>query len=345
MKHINVALFVPHMGCKQQCSFCNQRMISGETKRITAEDVKTACETAIATKKADAEHSEIAFFGGSFTAIQRDYMLSLLTAAKPFLDKGYFKGIRISTRPDAIDAEILDILKAFGVTAIELGAQSMDEEVLHLNRRGHTAEDVVVASNLIKDWGFSLGLQMMTGLLGSDAEKDFETAQKICALQPDTVRIYPTIVLEHTFLADCLKNGSYKAQTLEEAVPLCAKLLVLFESHNIKVIRLGLHSGGNVEEGYLGGAYHPAFRELCEGEIYKEKMLSTLKDFKKDKAYLIEVPKTELSKAKGQGKRNEKALRNAGFCCIIKGNEFLKKGEINVKELDYDFKVATDAGI
>ncbi len=345
MKHVNVALFVPHAGCPNQCSFCNQRMISGTQNQITPEEVEEACRIAVETKRADAAHSEIAFFGGSFTAIKRDYMVSLLAAAKPFLDKGYFKGIRISTRPDCIDEEILDILKAYGVTAIELGAQSMDEEVLCLNRRGHTAKDVEAACALIKAYGFSLGLQMMTGLLGSSDAKDIETAEKICALKPDTVRIYPTIVLEGTYLAECLKNGSYKAETLETAVPLCAKLLCLFKAHNIRVIRLGLHSGGNVEEGYLGGAYHPAFRELCEGEVYKEIMLRNLEGRPKNKPYLIEVPQNALSKAKGQGKRNEKALRNCGFQCIIKGNEFLNEYEINIKDLNYDFKVAGDAGI
>ena len=325
---------MPHAGCPNQCSFCNQKTISGAQHPLTPKEVETACRIAVETKKADAAHSEIAFFGGSFTAIEPLYMVSLLEAASPFVRAGFFKGIRISTRPDCIDDVVLKTLKAYGVTAIELGAQSMDEQVLTLNRRGHTAKDVELAASRIKAHGFSLGLQMMTGLYGSSDETDFKTAQRLARLQPDTMRIYPTIVLEGTMLEKLYKTGAYKPQTLETAVPLCAKLLEFFESRQISVIRLGLHSGGNVEDGYLAGAYHPAFRELCEGEVYRQKLQKALEGKDKSKSYQIEVAYTELSKAKGQGKRNEKALRNDGFCCIIKGNLSLSKGEINIKELD-----------
>lgn len=330
---MNVALFVPHAGCTHQCSFCNQKTISGKVQPLTPHEVTAACDIARKSDSLDPEKSEIAFFGGSFTAIPKDYMLSLLRAAKPYVEGGFFGGIRISTRPDCINPDILDILKSYGVTSIELGAQSMDEEILRLNRRGHTAKDVANASHLIKEYGFSLGLQMMTGLMGDSNRKCLETAQKIIDLKPDTVRIYPTIVLENTPLAECLKSGEYKAQTLENAVELCAEMLIMFDENNIKVIRLGLHSGGNVEDGYLGGAYHPAFRELCEGEIYLKKMLLELSNYRKDGQYIIEVPKNSLSKAKGQQKRNEIALLKSGFQCKIKGNDFLHDYEISIKEI------------
>lgn len=345
MKHANVALFVPHIGCPHACSFCNQKTISGETTAPMPEDVTRACEIAVKSEQCNPEQSEIAFFGGSFTAIERTYMRALLTAALPYIKGGFFRGVRISTRPDCIDREILEELKAFGVTTIELGAQSMSNEVLAANLRGHTAGDVRNASALIRDAGFSLGLQMMTGLYKSTDELDLHTAEELISLLPDCVRIYPTVVLEGTRLATLYKSGAYTPQTLETAVPLCAKLLMRFHESGIPVIRLGLHSGGNVEEGYLAGAYHPAFRELCEGEIYKEKMLAKLQGLCKDRDYLIEVPEKSLSKAKGQQKRNEKALRNSGFRCTIKGNIFLNDYEIQIKELDYDFKVAGTAGI
>ncbi len=331
-KHINVGLFVPHAGCPHQCSFCNQKTISGSVKPLTAEDVDEACRIAIESGKTDYKTSEIAFFGGSFTAIDEEYMVSLLRTAKKYIDKKYFKGVRISTRPDCIDTAKLEILKKYGVTSIELGAQSTDDRVLFLNKRGHTAADIENASILIKENGFELGLQMMTGLLGSNDAKDIATAEKIISLKPDTVRIYPTIVLENTPLAEEMKNGAYVPQTLEDAVKLCTTLLEMFEQANINVIRLGLHSGGNVEEGYLAGAYHPAFRELCEGELFLRKMLSQLDGKDKNGKYVIEVADTSLSKAKGQLKRNEKALKNQGFCCIIKGNDFLEKFDIIVKE-------------
>ncbi len=332
MKHANIALFVPHEGCPHMCSFCNQKTISGSVNPLLPEEVKIACETAIKSGNASPESSEIAFFGGSFTAIDEDYMLSLLKAARPYIDKKLFKGVRVSTRPDCIDERKLEILKQYGVTAIELGAQSMDDGVLALNERGHTAEDVRTASEMISRFGFSLGLQMMTGLYGSDSEKDIYTARELIKLKPETVRIYPTIVLENTALARLMREGKYTPQTLDDAVSLCAELLLMFKENGIRVIRLGLHSGGNVEEGRLGGAYHPAFRELCEGEIYLKKMLAAFRDLPKEAEYVVEVPEKSVSKAIGQSKRNEKALKNHGIQCKIKGNGFLSDYEITVKE-------------
>ena len=185
MSHSNISVFVPHKGCPNDCSFCNQRAISGQAVPAMPKDVENAVKIAI-EYKVDPKNTEIAFFGGSFTAIERDYMLSLLTAAKHFLDTYNFKGIRISTRPDCISEDILEILKNYGVTAIELGAQSMCDDVLLANRRGHTTDDVRKASKLIKEYGFELGLQMMTGLYKSDFAKDEYTACEIIKLKPDT---------------------------------------------------------------------------------------------------------------------------------------------------------------
>ncbi len=332
MSHSNISIFVPHKGCPNDCSFCNQRAISGQAVPATAEDVAIAVNTAI-EYNVNPKNTEIAFFGGSFTAIEREYMCSLLTAAKCFLDTHNFAGIRVSTRPDCIDNEVLEILKSYGVTAIELGAQSMDDEVLFANRRGHTAEDVRKASKLIKNYGFQLGLQMMTGLYKSDFSKDLHTAKEIIKLKPDTVRIYPTVVLKNTYLGHLQEIGEYKAPTADESAPFCASLLQLFRENNIKVIKLGLHSSETVESDMVGGAYHPAFRELCEGEIYLQKILKSLSEKDKSNAYEIYVNKKALSKAKGQQKRNEKALKNQGFHCIIKGNENLEDFEVKVVEI------------
>jgi histone acetyltransferase (RNA polymerase elongator complex component) len=259
-------------------------------------------------------------------------MCSLLTAAKCFLDSHNFAGIRVSTRPDCIDEEVLKVLKSYGVTAIELGAQSMDDDVLCANRRGHTADDVRKASVLIKDYGFELGLQMMTGLYKSDFIKDKYTAEEIVKLKPDTVRIYPTVVLKNTHLGYLQETGEYKAPTAEESAPFCAELLQLFEKNNIRVIKLGLHSSETVESDMVGGAYHPAFRELCEGHIYLEKILEKLSEKDKNNRYDIFVNEKALSKAKGQQKRNEKALKNQGFWCTIKGNKNLEEFEVKVVE-------------
>lgn len=332
MSHSNISIFVPHKGCPNDCSFCNQRAISGQMTSATPKDVEDAVEIAI-KYKVDPKNTEIAFFGGSFTAIEREDMLSLLTAAKHFLDIYKFKGIRISTRPDCINKDILETLKNYGVTAIELGAQSMNDEVLSANRRGHTAEDVRKASKLIRDYDFELGLQMMTGLYKSDFEKDEQTALEIIKIKPDTVRIYPTVVLKNTHLGYLQEIGEYMAPDAEDSAPFCAKLLEMFESNGIKVIKLGLHSSETVESDMVGGAYHPAFRELCEGYIYLQKILEKLETKDKNQEYVIYVNKKVLSKAKGQQKRNEKALKNQGFHCIIKGKENLEEFDIEVEVL------------
>lgn len=331
MKHANISLFVTHMGCPHQCSFCNQKTISGSVSALSPDDVAKTLEDAV-THGNSPENTEIAFFGGSFTAIERGYMVSLLEATKPFMEKGCFKGIRISTRPDAIDGEVLSVLKSYGVTSIEIGAQSTDDTVLTLNQRGHTREDIFNASFLVKKYGFSLGLQMMTGLLGDTDEKSLKTCEDIIFLKPDTVRIYPTIVLEGTYLAELYKKGEYSPQTLENAVSLCAKLLRRFHEESIKVIRLGLHSGGNVEEGYIAGPYHQAFGELCEGEIYLCVAEEKLKLEKKGKKIIYVNPR-EISKMTGQKQKNKKHLLSLGYEISVKGKEDLQKYEIEIQDI------------
>lgn len=328
MKHANISLFVPHMGCPHQCSFCNQKTISGSVRALTPADVTETLNKAV-SDGVDPHNTEIAFFGGSFTAIERNYMVSLLEATQPFIMAGRFSGIRISTRPDAIDHEVLNILKKYGVSAIELGAQSTDPDVLMKNRRGHTREDIFNSSHLIKEMGFSLGLQMMTGLLGDTDEKAMQTCKDIIFLKPDTVRIYPTITLEGTHLGELYKAGEYKPQSLENAVSLCGKLLKAFYDNHIRVIRLGLHSGGNVEEGYLAGPYHPAFGEMCQSRVYLENAVEKLKALDaENKNITLYVNPTEISKMTGQKGANKEKLRSMGYNVSVKGDSTLKKYEI-----------------
>ena len=257
-----------------------------------------------------AKETEIAFFGGSFTAIERTYMLTLLEAAKPFLK--YFYGIRISTRPDCIDRDVLALLKAYHVTAIELGAQSMDNSVLELNRRGHTAEDVVNASCLIRENGISLGLQMMTGLYGSTPGKDIATAEAFIALQPDTVRIYPTVIMKGTELAELFQNGSFAPYSLDESVGLCAGLILMFAKADINIIRLGLHYSESLVQNSLGNNYHPAFKELCESKIFFDSFLHQAKDLAQKHVIATIHPKS-LSKFLGQHKSNLKKWEEMGY--------------------------------
>lgn len=307
MPHSNISVFVPHVGCPHTCAFCNQRTITGTEKIPRGEDVRRICTKALSDIKSP-QDTEIAFFGGSFTAIPRKYMLELLTAASEFVSDGKFAGIRLSTRPDYIDEEVLGILKSYGVTSIELGAQSMCDDVLSANERGHTSEDVENASRLIKEYGFELGLQMMIGLYKSSPEKERESFEKICGLCPDTLRIYPVVILEDTKLGELYKCGGYETFNFDTAVELCSEFLTSAENRGIRVIKLGLHASEFVEEKMLGGYYHPAFRELCEGKIYRntiEKALAFGGNLKVRSA-VLSVPARSLSKALGQKKCNIK---------------------------------------
>lgn len=322
MRKGNISIFVPHNGCPQQCSFCNQKTITGKEKQPTPDDVRSAAETALKRK---GFQYEIAFFGGSFTAIDREYMLSLLKAACEYVDGDRVTGIRISTRPDFIDEEILTILKQYKVSSIELGAQSMDDEVLTANKRGHSSDDVVKASNLIKDFGFELGLQMMTGLYKDTDEKAVETAKKIIALNPDTVRIYPTVVLKGTYLAQLFEDEIYKPQTVDDAANLCTTLVPMFEEKGIRVIRLGLHSSPDIKKNMVAGAFHDSFGEIVQSRYMLNKILKY-----PPASYEIMVHSKSVSKLKGQQKRNIYFLMEEGYSIKVTVNDKLPVDEIRI---------------
>lgn len=328
-KHANISVFVPHIGCPNRCSFCDQRSITGSHRAPTPQDVENAVEIARKSSGFDCANTEIAFFGGSFTAINRNYMLCLLEVASRYVEDGVVCGIRISTRPDAIDDEILSILKQHHVTAIELGAQSLDDNVLKMNNRGHTAKDVEKATAKIKQYGFSVGLQMMTGLYGDNDETSIKTAERIIMLKPDTVRIYPTIVLKNTDLAALYADKIYQPQTVESAVKLCTKLLNMFNNADIPVIRLGLHS--IEQDSFVAGPWHPAFSELCISEIYLNIALDSLKE---KGSYNIYVASSAISKMTGQKRNNLKLLSKMGFECRVKADNSLGEYEIKTERLE-----------
>ena len=316
--HSNISIFVPHIGCPNKCSFCNQRYITGACWATGAKDVEKAVAAAKGSKNFDSKTAEIAFFGGSFTAINRNYMTELLKAAERFVKDGTVKGIRISTRPDAIDGEILTLLKEHSVTSIELGAQSMNDRVLRMNNRGHTGGDVERASRLIREYGFELGLQMMTGLYGDSDNSAIKTAERLVALKPDTVRIYPTIVLKDTDLAALYADNIYKPQTLDKAVKLAAELYTMFEENGVRVIRLGLHS--IEEDAYIAGPWHPAFSELCQSQIM---LTGILKSLKEKGNYIIYVSPGCVSKMTGQKRKNLIFLEGKGYNCRVREDKAL----------------------
>lgn len=256
-------------------------------------------------------------------------MLTLLEAAKPFTN--IFSGIRISTRPDYIDNEVLDILKKYNVTSIELGAQSMDDYVLKANNRGHSSSDVIRASKLIKKYNFSLGLQMMTGLYSSTYDKDIYTAHKFIELSPDTVRIYPTVIMKETELANLYLSGKFAPYTLEESVDLCSKLIIMFEKADINIIRLGLHYSDSLVKNSLGNNYHPAFKELCENRIFYNSFIEKTSTVDKAKSFTVYINEKSLSKFYGQKKSNLKSFSEMGYTFETKFDNTLGKYDLYIK--------------
>ena len=315
-KHSNVAIFVPHAGCPHRCSFCDQNAISGAQTLPTTAQVTKACERALETRKGDARDAQIAFFGGSFTAIPKEEQERLLDAAYRFVKTGDFAGIRLSTRPDCVDADVTAFLRRFGVQTVELGAQSMDDTVLLKNRRGHTAADVEKAAACIHAADMELGLQMMTGLYGDTDNGARETLRRLCDLTPSCLRIYPTQVLPNTYLATLWRQGDYQPPSLADAVSLCADLLDYAEGRRgIPVIRMGLHADASLQENRLAGPFHPAFRELCEGELYYRRAVEVLKTAATDTLY---VNPAALSKMIGQHRHNMDRLARLGYNIQVK---------------------------
>lgn len=325
MRKSNISIFVPHIGCPHRCSFCNQNAITGQAEAPTPQDVCKAVERALQSNESGDYTYEIAFFGGSFTAIDRDYMISLLEAAYKYVQEDSVDGIRISTRPDFINEEILGILKKYGVTAIELGCQSMDDDVLRTNMRGHTSDDVRDAAKLIKDNGFELGVQMMTNLLRSTRRHDIDTANKLIELQPDTVRIYPTVVLKDTYIARVYQEGRYTPSTLEQTVALCADLVDMFEKSGVKVIRVGLHSSPDIKRNMLAGGYHECLGELVESRRMFNKITRAWPG-----KYDVYINEKSISKLLGNKKSNIKALERLGYRLKIKYKNSLAPNELEL---------------
>lgn len=272
MKHYNIPIFIPELACPNRCIYCNQRHISGQLQAVKPEEIKQIIEQHLATFIRPSV-VELAFFGGSFTGIDEKDMLTYLQIVQPYIEQGEIKSIRISTRPDYINEKILDILQQYNVKDIELGAQSLNEEVLAFAKRGHTVRDVENASQLIKSYGFSLGLQMMIGLPLDTVEKSKETAKKILKLGAESTRIYPTLVINNTDLADLYRQNKYKALSLDEAVDWTTEIYKIFSQSSIKILRIGLHPSEALINGteLLAGPFHVSFKELVLTKIWQEK--------------------------------------------------------------------------
>jgi histone acetyltransferase (RNA polymerase elongator complex component) len=273
--HYIIPIFVPHEGCPHDCVFCNQNSITGSSTKVNAHYVKSTIEEYLKTIPSENRVLEVSFFGGTFTAINIKKQNELLTVAKQYKDLGMINFIRLSTRPDYINEDILMNLKNYSVDIIELGVQSLDSEVLFKSARGHTAQDVRKASNLIKSFGFVLGHQIMLGLPGDTFEKDINTTKEVIRLAPDICRIYPSLVIKDTPMELMYNKGTYKPYTLDEAIIITKIMYGMLVSRNINIIRVGLQPTEEINEDgeIVAGPFHPAFRELVEGSIYNDMLI------------------------------------------------------------------------
>lgn len=292
-KHAIIPIFIPHRGCPNDCVFCNQKIITARTADVTEDDVRRTIEDYLSTlSKRNMETIELAFFGGSFTGIPIEEQSAYLTIAREYKDRGIIDKIHMSTRPDYINEEILDNLKYYDADVIELGVQSFHPEVLAASNRGHTTDDIYKACDLIKEYGFQLGIQLMIGLPEDNLERCIYSAHETVKISPSVARLYPTIVIDDTELMNMYLKGEYHPLTTEEAVSITKEMYKIIDNAGINIIRVGLKSTDLVNENGLiqGHTYHPAFRQLVEGEIARDELESQLKQI------LIKYPQSSYKK-------------------------------------------------
>lgn len=309
MKHYTIPIFIPELACPFQCVFCNQQKISGRLKIPGDEEIISSIELHLASFKETEREVEIGFFGGSFTGLSLTEQGHFLQLAKPYIDKNEAQAIRLSTRPDYINEEILNLLKQNHVKTIELGAQSFDEEVLKQSFRGHTAVQTENAAKMILANGFKLGLQMMIGLPGDSLEKSIATAKKIIQLGANSTRIYPTVVIKGTALHQWFEQGKFQVLNMEEAVGQTKQILPLFEDAGVEVLRVGLHPSEGLLDGseLVAGPFHQSFRELVLTEIWADIFKPLLLE-SGSKSIEITVPAKEINYAIGYKGKNKKML-------------------------------------
>lgn len=330
MKHSNIPIFIPELACPHQCVFCNQREISGQQSVPQPEEIPAIIETYLSTMN-DGREVEVAFFGGSFTGIPLDLQERYLAQAFRHYKEGRVSGIRLSTRPDYINDSVLNLLERYGVKAIELGAQSTNDEVLLASGRGHKSEAIRYASEMILKRGFHLGLQMMIGLPHDTYERSRQTVEDIIALGADNTRIYPTLVLKNTQLAKFYAEGKYVPLDLPTAVSWAKEFFLRFESAGLTVLRVGLHPSEELDynKSLLAGPYHKSFKELVMSEVWadilKEKLLSI-----DNQNIIIRINPSQINFVWGYGGSNKALFERKGVHAKIVGDNRLEKYEVQV---------------
>ncbi len=340
-KQYVIPIFVPHLGCPNDCIFCNQKSISGQKKNITKDDVKKIIDYYLENIKDKDANKEVAFFGGSFTAIEVEKQEELLGEAYKYIKDGKINSIRISTRPDYIDRKILKRLKKYKVKTIELGVQSANDYVLQRSGRGHTFEDVKKASKLIRWFRFNLGHQMMVGLPESTKIDELNTAKALIKLKPKMVRIYPVLVVKGTKLEKEYQEGVYEPLPLVQAVEICEELVRMFADNKIEVIRIGLQNTDEISEPgsnnsqVVAGPFHPAFRQLVESGMWYEAIVGKIKKLNvKVKEVQVTVNPIDVNNVIGHKKENILKLKDTyDVDLIVKQDESIKQGKSKVEVL------------
>ncbi len=312
LRPLIIPIFLPHAGCPHQCIFCNQHSITGIKKRNpTTHNLRSQIEAFLKNNSRQRRPIQIAFYGGNFLGMHADDIYSLLAEAAKFVELGVVDGIRFSTRPDTIDRKRLEMIQNFPVCTVELGAQSLDDQVLAISCRGHKAVDTEKAVYLLKNHNYEIGIQIMIGLPGDDEKKLMNTAQRVAHLKPDFVRIYPTVVLAGSPLAKWYQTGKYVPAALEECVTLVKQLYLLFKKNGIRVIRMGLQASEDLVEGssILAGPYHPAFGHLVHSAIFFDKTVSALKSTEINESHIIiRIHPSNISKLRGLKNENIRKL-------------------------------------
>ena len=328
MKHFTIPIFIPELACPFQCIFCNQKKISGMQKVPSLAEIESKIHLNLSTIPVGDSRIEIGFFGGNFTGIPLEEQENYLKSAFPFIKSGRISGIRLSTRPDYINYEVLDLLKKYNVETIEIGAQSFDPEVLKLSGRGHKVDDTIKASEMIKEYNFKLGLQMMIGLPGDTLQKSIYTAKKISELGADNTRIYPTLVIKDTNLEKFYRANKYIPLSLDEAVTRAKEVYKIFEESGVRVIRMGLHPSEDLLSGssLIAGPFHVSFKELVMTELWNEQVLDlTVND---SRCIEIYVPCKQLNYAAGYNAKNKIMLQS-------KFNSVKFKNDLNLVRREY----------
>jgi len=324
-----VPIFITYQGCPHKCVYCKQEDITGVSNALTEDEIKEIVSKAIGSKKySKAKVREIAFYGGTFTNLDKEEILRLLRIVRPYINSYGFDSIRISTRPDKINPSILGLLKNHKVETIEIGVQSLDDKVLKASGRGHSSEDCIYAAKLIKEYGFRLGIQLMLGLPMQDEKSFLETIQKVIDLSPEFVRIYPTIVIKGTALESLLLDGRYTPLTIQETIRICSKAVEMLEVNNISVIRIGLMNSQILEANYVAGPYHPSLGHMIRCRVFLER-LSRLVNKKDFKTHTFKIPKDKAALFwghKGEGLRILKGLTGATNIRVLK-----ERGELEVR--------------